>query len=77
MSRPGGSTVICGGLSGDEGIYVARRTILSVSFDATIDRVHGGYSSAAERLTVAQDVEGSIPSSRPKKSPEKPNDGNR
>jgi predicted alpha/beta-fold hydrolase len=45
---------------------VARRTILSVSFDATIDRVHGGYSSAAERLTVAQDVEGSIPSSRPK-----------
>jgi hypothetical protein len=26
---------------------------------------YGGYSSAAERLTVAQDVEGSIPSSRP------------
>ena len=35
-------------------------------FDATIDRVHGGYSSAAERLTVAQDVVGSIPTSRPK-----------
>ena len=27
----------------------------------------GGYSSAAERLTVAQDVAGSIPASRPKK----------
>ena len=27
---------------------------------------HGGYSSAAERLTVAQDVVGSIPTSRPK-----------
>ena len=25
----------------------------------------GGYSSAAERLTVAQDVVGSIPTSRP------------
>lgn len=36
-------------------------------FDATIIRVYGGYSSAAERLTVAQDVEGSIPSSRPNK----------
>ena len=36
-------------------------------FDATIDRVHGGYSSAAERLTVAQDVVGSIPTSRPNK----------
>ena len=36
-----------------------------ISFDATIDRVHGGYSSAAERLTVAQDVVGSIPTSRP------------
>jgi hypothetical protein len=28
-------------------------------------KVHGGYSSAAERLTVAQDVVGSIPTSRP------------
>ena len=27
--------------------------------------VYGGYSSVAERLSVAQDVEGSIPSSRP------------
>ena len=36
-----------------------------VCFDATIDRVDGGYSSAAERLTVAQDVVGSIPTSRP------------
>ena len=34
-------------------------------FDATIDNVDGGYSSAAERLTVAQDVVGSIPTSRP------------
>ena len=34
--------------------------------DATIVKVHGGYSSAAERLTVAQDVVGSIPTSRPK-----------
>ena len=38
---------------------------MAVLFDATIDRVHGGYSSAAERLTVAQDVVGSIPTSRP------------
>ena len=28
--------------------------------------LYGGYSSAAERLTVAQDVVGSIPTSRPK-----------
>jgi hypothetical protein len=34
-------------------------------FDATIEREYGGYSSVAERLSVAQDVEGSIPSSRP------------
>lgn len=34
-------------------------------FDATIEGIHGGYSSAAERLTVAQDVVGSIPTSRP------------
>ena len=34
-------------------------------FDATIKGVDGGYSSAAERLTVAQDVVGSIPTSRP------------
>jgi hypothetical protein len=27
---------------------------------------YGGYSSAAERLTVAQDVVGSIPTSRPR-----------
>jgi hypothetical protein len=36
-----------------------------VSPNATIEKVHGGYSSAAERLTVAQDVVGSIPTSRP------------
>ena len=30
---------------------------------------HGGYSSAAERLTVAQDVVGSIPTSRPNERP--------
>ncbi len=35
------------------------------SFDATIKEIHGGSSSVAERLTVAQDVEGSIPSRRP------------
>ena len=33
--------------------------------DGTIKRLHGGYSSEAERLTVAQDVVGSIPTSRP------------
>ena len=38
----------------------------SREFDATIEREYGGYSSAAERLTVAQDVVGSIPTSRPK-----------
>ena len=35
-------------------------------FNGTIDREYGGYSSAAERLTVAQDVVGSIPTSRPR-----------
>ena len=30
---------------------------------------YGGYSSVAERLTVAQDVVGSIPTSRPKYLP--------
>ena len=40
-----------------------------ICIDATIDRVNGGYSSAAERLTVAQDVVGSIPTSRPKVFP--------
>ena len=38
---------------------------LTTSFDVTIECVDGGYSSAAERLTVAQDVVGSIPTSRP------------
>ena len=33
--------------------------------NGTIEGAHGGYSSAAERLTVAQDVVGSIPTSRP------------
>ena len=42
-----------------------RTTGLKALFDATIERVYGGYSSAAERLTVAQDVAGSIPASRP------------
>jgi hypothetical protein len=41
------------------------RTRPRASPNATIERVHGGYSSAAERLTVAQDVVGSIPTSRP------------
>ena len=38
---------------------------VNICFDATIKGVHGGYSSVAERLTVAQDVVGSIPTSRP------------
>ena len=38
-------------------------------FDGTIERECGGYSSVAERLSVAQDVEGSIPSSRPNLHP--------
>jgi hypothetical protein len=38
---------------------------LQTGFNATIVSVYGGYSSVAERLSVAQDVEGSIPSSRP------------
>jgi hypothetical protein len=53
-------------------IWIIPRQICSLSahprrirFDATIDGVDGGYSSAAERLTVAQDVVGSIPTSRP------------
>ena len=41
------------------------RMVLPLSFDATIKVTDGGYSSAAERLTVAQDVVGSIPTSRP------------
>ena len=44
-------------------------TLIQFASDATIDRVHGGYSSAAERLTVAQDVVGSIPTSRPNLNP--------
>jgi hypothetical protein len=43
-----------------------RRASLRNAFDGTIDSEYGGYSSAAERLTVAQDVVGSIPTSRPK-----------
>jgi hypothetical protein len=39
--------------------------ISEIGFDVTIKGLHGGYSSAAERLTVAQDVVGSIPTSRP------------
>ena len=39
------------------------------SVDVTIECVDGGYSSAAERLTVAQDVVGSIPTSRPNEYP--------
>ena len=34
-------------------------------FNATIIKECGGYSSGAERLSVAQDVVGSIPTSRP------------
>src|SRR5579863_6426468 len=39
-----------------------KRRICSMLQSNSID---GGYSSAAERLTVAQDVVGSIPTSRP------------
>src|SRR5579863_9003618 len=46
----------------------AGRSLLSIYRDATIMKGYGGYSSAAERLTVAQDVVGSIPTSRPTKS---------
>ena len=57
-------------LAGFGSIGAAQRGTLQAesrdSFDGTIDRMHGGYSSAAERLTVAQDVVGSIPTSRPK-----------
>ena len=45
-------------------VLLSRRGCFACS-DATIDRVDGGCSSAAERLTVAQDVVGSIPTSRP------------
>ena len=34
-------------------------------FDAILGPIDGGYSSGAERLSVAQDVVGSIPTSRP------------
>src|ERR1700759_4044298 len=49
-----------------EPLHLAARLLSrDKSFDVTIECVHGGYSSAAERLTVAQDVVGSIPTSRP------------
>ena len=54
----------CAGLG--MGSSVAAGASFQTRFDATIIRVYGGYSSAAERLTVAQDVVGSIPTSRPK-----------
>ena len=45
----------------------------SPAFDVTI-YVYGGSSSVAERLTVAQDVVGSIPTRRPiLQSPQQPN----
>ena len=47
------------------GFGTGEPSVSPISFDATIERVYGGYSSAAERLTVAQDVVGSIPTSRP------------
>ena len=43
----------------------AIQTLEPIRFDVTIELIDGGYSSAAERLTVAQDVVGSIPTSRP------------
>ena len=53
-----------GSLVGDG--YACRRKGLRTGFDATIVKIYGGYSSAAERLTVAQDVAGSIPAGRPR-----------
>ena len=50
-------------------VTAAFTPVKRVKFDGTIDRERGGYSSAAERLTVAQDVVGSIPTSRPKANP--------
>ena len=47
------------------GTHPRHSQFTSSRFNATI-KVDGGYSSVAERLSVAQDVEGSIPSSRPK-----------
>ena len=44
---------------------ISSESRLSIERNATIKKGYGGYSSAAERLTVAQDVVGSIPTSRP------------
>jgi hypothetical protein len=46
------------------GTHSAQACII-VQVRCTIESGYGGYSSAAERLTVAQDVVGSIPTSRP------------
>jgi hypothetical protein len=51
-----------------DGCWTGRAKAL---FDATIGRADGGSSSVAERLTVAQDVVGSIPTRRPKIPPRK------
>ena len=47
------------------GLYESEAHRIRKTSDATMMRIDGGYSSAAERLTVAQDVVGSIPTSRP------------
>jgi hypothetical protein len=48
-------------MGGFHGGWLGRKT----SFDATIRSIDGGSSSVAERLSVAQDVVGSIPTRRP------------
>ena len=47
------------------GLSIEAGPNLQTRFDATIEEIHGGSSSVAERLTVAQDVVGSIPTRRP------------
>jgi hypothetical protein len=52
-------------VQGHRTLFSFRHIRRLLNFDATIKNADGGYSSAAERLTVAQDVVGSIPTSRP------------
>jgi hypothetical protein len=44
---------------------ILHQALAYIWFDAILDLIDGGYSSGAERLSVAQDVVGSIPTSRP------------
>jgi hypothetical protein len=67
FSRLGRGRAVAHGWTLFRGGHLGLETARNTFFNATIVRVHGGYSSVAERLSVAQDVEGSIPSSRPNK----------